>query len=87
MRIRAILAKLERRLGVGGCPCCRSRRHDTLLVAAEPTQDEINTALEAYPDPCPRCGDIPEQVIELTEVVVAAEARPALCDGIPGVSL
>ena len=87
MRIRAILARLERRLGVGGCPFCRSRRHDTMLVAAEPTHDEINTVLEAYPAPCPYCGDVPEQVIELTEVVVAEEVRPALCDGIPGVSL
>ena len=84
MRIRAILTKLERRLGVGGCPHCRLRRRDTVLVAVEPTQEGMNTAPEAYPAHCLRCGDIPEQVVELTEVVVAADVRPALCDGIPG---
>ena len=72
MRIRAILTKLERRLGVGGCPLCRLRRRDTVLVAAESLPDGTSNVLEAYPSPCPRCGDIPEQVVALTEVVVAA---------------
>lgn len=85
MRIRAILAKLERRLGAGDCPFCRSRRRDTVLMAAEPLPSETSNALEAYPAPCPRCGNIPEQVIELAEVILDAEARPDLCDGIPGV--
>ena len=84
MRIRAILTKLERRLGVAGCPLCRLRRRDTVRVAVEPLPGGTNNAVEAYPAPCLRCGDVPEQVIELTEIVVGAEARPVLCDGIPG---
>ena len=69
MRIQGRLQRLEQRLGgrEEGCPVCRDRRGYSVLVTP---RGETEAAPADWPAPCPRCGDIPEQIIEITEEVV-----------------
>jgi hypothetical protein len=55
------------------CPACRDRQGRAVLV----TYHE-GVAEGEVPQPCPRCGRVPEDVIELDIVVVTSPGeRPA----------
>jgi len=84
------LRRLERDLGrPGACPACRDRRGGTVLVGVEERPDGTFQDLDAYPATCARCGEIPERVIRLVELL--AECPPgtaslSLSEGIPQVA-
>ena len=69
MRLRHRLRRLERRLGGrgDGCPACRHRRGRSVLVTP---REGDGPPPHDWPEPCPRCGDVPEQLIEIIEEVV-----------------
>jgi hypothetical protein len=69
MRIGGRLARLERAVGTG-CPECRHRRgHSLLQVGRQEPDGTVRSATEA-PRPCARCGQVPEEVIEVVEVII-----------------
>ena len=75
MTLRTRLRSLEHTVGAAGCPACRDRR--CFSVLATPRGD---TAVlpDDWPAPCPRCGDVPEQIIEIiTQVVETHEQARA----------
>jgi hypothetical protein len=69
------LAKLERSAALdGGCPACRHRRGQTVSVFSDANDDGTFPGPEGLPTPCERCGEIPEQVVHIVEVVVGSSA-------------
>jgi hypothetical protein len=69
MRLRARLLKLERDGALGrGCPACRQRRSLVALAVRHP--DGTTTWPAGAPQPCARCGRVPESLIEIVAVVV-----------------
>lgn len=70
------LAVEARRQGFGGtsgCPACRDRRGRTVFITSrEQLAGTVAPGPEALP-PCAACGQVPEMVIEVVEVVVDKE--------------
>jgi len=58
----------------GHCPACRHRHGTSVTVFSEEKEDGTVTEPEGMPLPCERCGEIPEQVCHVLEVVVASPA-------------
>lgn len=57
-----------------GCRACQDRRGLRVLATLR-----LGTAAppDDWPQPCPRCGDIPEQIIEIIEEIVETHERAA----------
>jgi hypothetical protein len=71
MRLRARLAKLERsKLLNQSCPACAHRRGLSVLISADEDGQAMVAEADRLPAPCARCGEIPEQIIYVIEVVV-----------------
>lgn len=70
MRLRRRLQRLEQQAVDAGCPACRDRRGRIVLRTAKRLPDGTVVTVEEEPQPCPRCGRIPEQIIEVVETVV-----------------
>jgi hypothetical protein len=70
MRARSRLGRLERLVGPPGCPACRDRRGRVVLVSATGLPDGTVVRTGERPQPCAACGQVPEQVIVVIEVVV-----------------
>ncbi len=70
MRIRARLVRLERAAGAAGCPACRDRRGRAVLHCGREQRDGSVRFEQPEPMPCPRCGEEPEEVVEVVEVVI-----------------
>jgi hypothetical protein len=70
MSLRTRLQRLERNTVDRGCPACRDRRGKTVFLTAEQLPDGTVVAVEDEPQPCARCGQVPEQIIEVIESVV-----------------
>ena len=69
------LQRLERNKGIDrGCPACRARRGLIAMVDATPLQDGAVAYSADLPEPCERCGAVPESVVEVVEVVVESRA-------------
>ena len=75
MNLRARLQRLERTTVVAGCPACRERRGRTVLLTARRLPDGTVPLVDGEPRPCVRCGQIPEQIIEVVEVIEPAAAE------------
>ena len=79
MRLRTRLQKLERSRTFAGCPACRHRR--VLVLRTCTLLPDGSVVWDGdKPQPCTRCGQIPEQIIEVSLPVVgerndAAESR------------
>jgi ssDNA-binding Zn-finger/Zn-ribbon topoisomerase 1 len=69
VKLQARLRRLERDLGTPDCPECRERRGQTVLCRVRDGEDEQGVGSD-WPAPCPRCGEVPEQIIEIVEVLV-----------------
>jgi DNA-directed RNA polymerase subunit RPC12/RpoP len=69
MRLRTRLQKLERSRKFAGCPACRHRRV-IVLRTSTPLPDGSVVWDVDKPQPCTRCGRIPEQIIEVSLPVV-----------------
>jgi hypothetical protein len=70
MRLSGRLHRLERRVGDTGCPACRDRRGRVVLVTSRSLPDGKTEPQGDWPPPCERCGEVPEQVVEIVETVV-----------------
>jgi hypothetical protein len=69
VRLQNRLRRLEQAVGLGDddCPACRDRRGFSLLVTRREGEE---APPDAWPKPCPHCGEVPERVIEIVTVVV-----------------
>jgi hypothetical protein len=75
MKIRARLQRLEKTCSIDhSCPACRERRGRPTLVIREQLADGMGTEPNGMPAPCVKCGQIPEQIIEIVEKIVASPA-------------
>jgi hypothetical protein len=70
MKLRTRLQRLERHAVDAGCPACRERRGLIVFLTAERLPDGTVVTTEDEPQLCARCGQVPEQVIEVIESVV-----------------
>ncbi len=70
MSIRARLTRLERSVGDAACPACRDRRGRVVKRTGRELADGTVRLEEPGPAPCPRCGEVPEEVVTIIEVVV-----------------
>ncbi|HEY7159180.1 MAG TPA: hypothetical protein VH575_34870 [Gemmataceae bacterium] len=70
MSLRTRLQRLERKVVDPGCPACRDRRGRIVFVMAQRLPDGTVVPQEEEPQPCARCGQVPEQIIEVIETVV-----------------
>jgi len=69
------LQRLERALGIyAGCPACQALQDNTVLVSVEFLPDGTKVYPDGAPEPCPACGEIPGQVIEIEEIIVPSPA-------------
>jgi hypothetical protein len=75
MNLRARQKGLERNTVDAGCPTCRDRRGRIVLRTAEPLPDGTVVWDQDEPQPCQRCGQISEQVIE---VIMSAVKSPTV---------
>jgi hypothetical protein len=79
MGLKRRLAKLEAAIAVtvGGCMACRDRRGDTVLVSGDlsPEGSFVPSSGAEMPAPCPECGEVPEEIIQITEVLVEADSH------------
>jgi hypothetical protein len=69
MKLRTRLQKLERSRTFAGCPVCRHRRV-IVLRTCTPLPDGTVVWDVDEPQPCTRCGQIPEQLIKVILPVV-----------------
>jgi hypothetical protein len=70
MSLRTRLQRLERNSIDIGCPACRNRRGQVLVRVAERLPEGSVAVHSEEPQPCARCGQVPEHIIEIVEVVV-----------------
>jgi hypothetical protein len=70
MSLRSRLQRLEWDTVEEGCPACRDRRGWIVLLTANQLPDGTVVGMENEPQPCTRCGQIPEQIIEVVVAVV-----------------
>jgi hypothetical protein len=71
MRIRARLQRLEKTCPIDRvCPACRHRREDVVRAIIQQNDDGTTTEPEGLPAPCAHCGESPEKVLAIVEVVV-----------------
>jgi hypothetical protein len=70
MRLHNRLRRLEQQAPEGACPACRHRRGLVALVTARELPDGSTVPERGGPEPCARCGGVPERIIQIVEVVV-----------------
>jgi hypothetical protein len=68
-KLGARLLRIERLLPAG-CPDCRHRRDLIWIHTACEEPDGTVVDSEGAPLSCGRCGSVPEQILEIVEVVV-----------------
>jgi hypothetical protein len=69
-RLHTRLRRLEAAVPTG-CPACHHRRGGTLLHISQQNPDGTLRSVSGDPQPCERCGEVPEAVVEIVEVVVS----------------
>jgi hypothetical protein len=71
MNLRRRLQRLEKVIhGHDGCPVCRPRCRRPVFLSVSRLADGTVVDVGERPAPCPRCGQVPEQIIEVVEMVV-----------------
>ncbi len=64
------------------CPACQDRVSEHMIVTSRARADgaPVFDGVEPRREPCPRCGRVPEPVLEVVEVVVTTreEAQKVL---------
>lgn len=66
MRARARIRHLEQQAGPPGC---RERLERIVLTSATELPDETVVPSGDRPQPCPECGEVPDQVIGVAEAM------------------
>ena len=70
--IRTRLMKLEQPFVRGACPACGTRTgliQDLFVCEQAPDGELIPMDGKELPKPCPRCGQLPDVLVEILEVV------------------
>jgi hypothetical protein len=80
MSLRTRLQRLERHRVEEGCPACRDRRGRIVLWTAERLPDGTAVGVEKEPQACTRCGQIPEQILEVVLEVVEQRSGASECE-------
>lgn len=70
MKLWRRLQRLEQQAVDAGRPACRDRRGRIVLRTAKRLPDGTVVVVEEEPQPCARCGQVPEQIIEVVETVL-----------------
>ena len=70
VRLDSRLRRLEAAVPTG-CPACRDRRGRAFFRFYRQFPDGTVVPADAAPLRCERCGEVPEEVVELIEVVVS----------------
>jgi hypothetical protein len=72
MKLRSRLERLQKCLPAAGCPSCRDRAGRIVLLTFRAGEDgtPVANGPTRAPAPCPRCGQVPERVLEVVETVV-----------------
>jgi hypothetical protein len=68
--LRGRLNRLERGTAETGCPACRDRRGLFVLSFGRQRADGTVVLRGEPPRPCGRCGEVPERVVEVIELVI-----------------
>jgi hypothetical protein len=68
--IKSRLRRLSRELQPRVCPECRDRKGRLARVVASRSLDGAMVPQNDAPSPCSRCGEVPEQVVQVVEEVV-----------------
>jgi hypothetical protein len=78
VRLNRRLLRVEQQAGAAdpGCPDCRDRRGLTAAIICQRLPDGTTTDAEGGPAPCERCGEVPEKVVRIVEVVVKSRKDP-----------
>jgi hypothetical protein len=89
VRLQARLQRLERCIIVeqGHCPACRDRHGRTVFVRSRQQPDGTLVPLDPELEPCARCGEVPEGIVEIVEVVVTSRSEWARLQKSSGQSL
>jgi hypothetical protein len=66
----------EESVGPAGCPACHRRRGRSFIRSSHELPDGTRIPHRELPPSCPACGEVPEQIVEIVEVMV--ETREAL---------
>jgi hypothetical protein len=72
--IRVRLARLEAPFAEGACPVCGPRTgfvKELVVCEQAPGGELIPLDGKELPEPCPRCGQMPEVAVEILEVVTS----------------
>lgn len=70
MRLHHRLRRPERVVGTPACPACPGRRDGHVLLISRQLLDGTVLREASYPTACDVCGALPENVIEVVEVVI-----------------
>jgi hypothetical protein len=71
-RVRSRLDRLEQSIGPHRCPGCRDRVGLAVFVDAVEQPDGTLRRIGDLPEPCTVCGEIPESITLIAEVLVEA---------------
>jgi hypothetical protein len=66
------LQRLEENVPDAGCPACRDRRGQLVMVEAERRADGSVVLRDKEPEACAQCGVVPENVVQVILSYVAA---------------
>src|SRR5437867_2551584 len=77
MSIRTRLQRLEQVAPKATCPACRDRSGRSVLVITHRLADGswLSQTTDMMPEPCFACGEIPESIIEITEVLLQSREQ------------
>ena len=64
MTLHTRLRRLEQKLPDPGCLACRDRRGRIEFVTAHTLADGSVVTVAGYPEPCERCGQVAERIIQ-----------------------
>jgi hypothetical protein len=79
VRLHARLRRLEQSIVADhGCPACQDRRGRAVLVEVHKDADGTVVSQEREPEPCARCGAVPERVIQV--ILTEAQHFSPACD-------
>jgi hypothetical protein len=84
-RLNARLRRLEATVAAAGCPAGRDRRGRVVLRTTRQSA-EGKVLSDDEPRPCGLCGEVPEEDIEIVEVVVATRDEVAAWQAGPSAS-
>jgi hypothetical protein len=75
MTLRTRLRRLDQKWSDPGCLGCQDRRGRIAFAPARTLVDGSVVPVAGYPEPCDRCGQVPERIIREIEPYMAPGRR------------